>query len=300
MKVERIAEVGIAVKDLEATSGKYVEIMAARPSEVVPLDRYGNRYQICHLGGVDLKLIQATRDNEVARLVEKRRGDCLYYAGLKVADLDAAIAWMKQNRIPLVDERPHCESGQRFVFVQPDPFYGVMLKLMEGEPNLKYLPESLIQKAVPAEAKVKRFYHLGVNVTDLAAASGFYQRMLGGTVSRRGEVGLYGMALVFHRLGNGDFEVMASLTEDGVLAKSLARVGPGLHHIAFLVNDIDAILAWLKRNQVRLVDETPNKVDTYREAFVHPAGFNGVMLQFYSAEHRWFEGIDAARPGGRS
>ena len=291
MKIESITEVGIAVKNLEDTSRKYVEIMGAILSEIIPLDQYGNRCQICRLGGVDLRLMEATTDNEVARLVERRRGDCLHYVSLKVDNIGEAIAWMKQNNVEMIDEAPRSENGQRFAFVHPDPFYGVMLKLIEGELNLKYLPDSPAQKAIPAQARVNRFYHVGVNVSDIDAASSFYTQVLDTTVSRQGEVDLYDMALVFHRLGNGDFEIMASLTEEGVLAKSLAKVGGGLHHIAFLVNDIEAILAWLKKNEVRLVDETPNKVDVYWEAFVHPAGFNGVMLQFYSAEHTWFEGI---------
>ena len=71
MKMERIVEVGVAVKNLESTSKKHVEVLGATLSEIIAIDQYGNRCQRCHIADVDLMLMEPTRDNETAKLIKK-------------------------------------------------------------------------------------------------------------------------------------------------------------------------------------------------------------------------------------
>ena len=292
MKMERISEVGVAVKNLEDTSRKYVEILGAIPSEMMPIDQYGNRCQMCRIGDVDLRLMEATRDNEVARLVEKRHGDWIYYVGFQVPNIDEAIAWMKQKNIRMIDEAPRSENGQRFAFVHPDSFKGVTFKLIEGEHSLKYLPESPAQKAIPAAARITRLYHVGVNVIDLEAANRRYAEVLGARLSTTVTVDMYEQRVTMGRIGDKDFELLSPTSPDGLLGRQVAKIGEGLSQLAFSVPDIRATIAWMMQNGLQMINETPVKPSeamNWQGAFVHPKGFNGVMFEWLEGLHGLFE-----------
>lgn len=292
MKMERIAEVGIAVQNLEDTSKKYVEVLGAVPSEIVPLDQYGNRYRMCRIGDVDLKLMQATRDNDMARLVEERRGDWFYYVGFQVSSVREAIAWMKRNGIQMIDEAPRMENGQRFAFTYPSSFRGVTFKLIEGKHSLKYLPEPAAQKAIPAGARITQLYHVGVNVLDLEAATGLYTRVLGTRPSREVVIRMYDMRITMNRIGDKDFELLCPLSLEGTVGKSIAKIGEGIAQLAFSVPDLKAAIAWMKQSGIRMVDEVPRLTDAIQDwwlAFTHPKGFNGTMFELIEGKHSLYE-----------
>ena len=291
MKMEKIVEVGVAVRNLESTSKKYVDILGATPSEIIPVDQYGNLCQMCRMVDVDLRLMEPTVDNDTAKLIEKRRGDWLSYIGFRVPDIDGAIAWLKQNNVKMIDETPRAEDGVRFAFVHPDSFRGMLFKLIEGEHKHRYLPEPPAHKAIPAPARVKRLYHIGVNVTDLDAATQLYTEVLGTRPSAVQTVEMYDMKCTMNRIGDVEFELLGATREDGVIGKSIARVGEGIVHLAFLVPDIEATIAWLMKSEIRMIDETPKEpgIEPFLEAFTHPAGFNGIMYEFIQGEHHLFE-----------
>jgi methylmalonyl-CoA/ethylmalonyl-CoA epimerase len=82
------------------------------------------------------------------------------------------------------------------------------------------------------------------------------------------------------RLGASSIEVLEALDADSPVAMFLARRGPGLHHIAVEVDDIDAALAGLRARGVRLVDEQPRPgADGRSIAFVHPSASGGVLVE---------------------
>jgi len=291
MKMEKIVEVGVATKNLESTSKKYVDILGATPSEMLPVDQYGNLCQMCRIADVDLRLMEPTVDNDTARLIEKRRGDCLSYIGFRVPDIRRAIAWLKRNNAKMIDETPKVEDGVRFAFVHPDSFRNMLFKLIEGQHKHRYLPKPSSHAAIPAPARVKRLYHIGVNVTDLDAATQLYTEVLGTRPSAVQTVEMYDMKCTMNRIGDIEFELLAATREDGVIGKSIARLGEGMVHLAFLVPDIESTIAWLMKSQIRMIDETPKEpgIEPFREAFTHPAGFNGVMYEFIQGEHTLFE-----------
>ena len=302
MKMEKIVEVGVAVKNLESTSRKYVEILGATPLEIIPVDQYGNRCQMCRIADVDLRLMEPTVDNDTSKLIEKRRGDCLSYIGFKVPDIDGAIAWIKQNSIEMIDETPRTADGVRFAFIHPDSFRGMMFKLIQGEHKQSYLPQPAVHEAIPAPARVKRLYHIGVNVTDLDAATKLCTEVLGTRPSAVQLVEMYDMKITMNRIGDIEFELLCPTREDGVIGKSITKIGEGIAHLAFLVPNIEATIAWLMQSGIRMIDETPKEpsfkaletpgeppVTPFREVFTHPTGFNGVMYEFIEGEHALFE-----------
>jgi methylmalonyl-CoA/ethylmalonyl-CoA epimerase len=81
-------------------------------------------------------------------------------------------------------------------------------------------------------------------------------------------------------LGENHVELLAPLAPDTPVGKFLARQGPGLHHVAYQVSDIDATLAELKRAGMALIDEQPRTgIRGSRVAFLHPGGTGGVLTE---------------------
>ncbi len=81
-------------------------------------------------------------------------------------------------------------------------------------------------------------------------------------------------------------EALLALGPETPVGKFLAKRGPGVHHIAFRVDDLDAELARLKRQGVRLIDESPRKgAEGKRIAFIHPKETGGVLIELCEGGH---------------
>jgi methylmalonyl-CoA epimerase len=85
---------------------------------------------------------------------------------------------------------------------------------------------------------------------------------------------------VLFDVGENHVELLAPLADDTPVGRFLARSGPGLHHVAYQVSDIEATLAALKADGARLIDETPRTgIRGSRVAFVHPKSSGGVLTE---------------------
>ena len=81
-------------------------------------------------------------------------------------------------------------------------------------------------------------------------------------------------------MGENHVELLAPLGADTPVGKFLAKQGPGLHHVAYQVTDIDAALAALKADGVRLIDQEPRAgIRGSRVAFLHPKATGGVLTE---------------------
>lgn len=122
--------------------------------------------------------------------------------------------------------------------------------------------------------------HIGVVVDDLEAAVDQYETTWGYTVTDREVLEQDGLELVFLEAGDMCVELVASLRDDSPVAQFLASRGPGLHHIAVRVDDIDEALATLAERGVRLLDtEARPGGRGSRIAFVHPGEGMGVLWE---------------------
>ena len=120
--------------------------------------------------------------------------------------------------------------------------------------------------------------HIGVAVPDISAATAFYQDVLG-AVPKPLET-TDGAAIVSLSFGDVDVELLAPQTDDGPIAKFIARNGPGIHHICFRVPDLDSALERCRHQGYRLVDDEPRMgAHGRRIAFVHPKSTSGILLE---------------------
>jgi methylmalonyl-CoA/ethylmalonyl-CoA epimerase len=81
------------------------------------------------------------------------------------------------------------------------------------------------------------------------------------------------------KIGDTQFHVVASETQDAVIGKYIRDRGEGIHHICFKVSNLDELIARLKEKGVRLVPEIPRRGRTSRFIFVHPKSVHGVMIE---------------------
>lgn len=122
--------------------------------------------------------------------------------------------------------------------------------------------------------------HVGIAVPDLDGAVEEYRRLLGVEPSHRERVEDQGVEEVLFPVGSSFVQLLGALGPDTPVGRSLARRGPGLHHIAYRVDDVAASLAHLRGEGVALIDERPRQGsrDTLI-AFVHPHSMGGVLVE---------------------
>jgi methylmalonyl-CoA epimerase len=126
-------------------------------------------------------------------------------------------------------------------------------------------------------------HHVGIAVADLDAAVEAYQRLFGAELEHREIVPDQGVEAASLRVGAGRIELLASLGPDTPVGKFLANRGPGMHHVAFEVDDVAAELERLTAGGAELIDERPRRgLFGLEVAFVHPAATGGVLAEFVS------------------
>lgn len=130
-------------------------------------------------------------------------------------------------------------------------------------------------------------HHVGIAVTDLDLAVSTYTALLGGTLEHRDLVPEQGVEAVSILLGTGRVELLAPTGDDTPVGRFLAKRGPGMHHIAYEVDDVGVALAELAAAGTELIDSTP-RVGLFglQVAFVHPDAVHGVLTEVVAVARR--------------
>jgi len=122
-----------------------------------------------------------------------------------------------------------------------------------------------------------------VAVDDLDAALETYERLFGAEVEHRATVGDQGVRAASLRIGAGRVELLEPLGADTPVGRFLARRGPGMHHVAYEVADLDATLTELTNAGADLIDVQPREgLFGLEVAFVHPDSVHGVLSEVVS------------------
>jgi methylmalonyl-CoA/ethylmalonyl-CoA epimerase len=122
--------------------------------------------------------------------------------------------------------------------------------------------------------------HVGIAVGDLDAAVERYRRTLGLEPTHRERVEDQGVEEVLFAVGTSFIQLLGALGPDTPVGSFLAKRGPGVHHLAYRVDDVAAALAELLDEGIRPIDEVPRRGsrDTLI-AFVHPKDMEGVLVE---------------------
>jgi methylmalonyl-CoA epimerase len=126
---------------------------------------------------------------------------------------------------------------------------------------------------------VGRIDHLGIAVRSIDEALTFYRDQLGLQVTLRETVAAEKTHAAMIPVGESRIELLEASEPDSVIARFIAKRGPGLHHIALTVPDLNAAVERLKGNGARLLNEPRAGAGGHLYAFIHPASTGGVLLE---------------------
>ena len=122
--------------------------------------------------------------------------------------------------------------------------------------------------------------HVGIAVPDLDAAVEEYRRLLGIEPSHRERVDDQGVEEVLFAVGSSYVQLLGALHPDTYVGRSLASRGPGLHHVAYRVDDVATALSHLRAEGAQLIDEAPRPGSRNTLiGFVHPRSMGGVLVE---------------------
>ena len=126
-------------------------------------------------------------------------------------------------------------------------------------------------------------HHIGIAVADLDEGLSTYQRLLGGVVEHRQLVPDQGVEAATILVGGSRIELLAPTGDDTPVGRFLAKRGPGIHHVAYEVDDVAEALRQLVAAGAELVDIVPRQgLFGLQVAFVHPDAVHGVLTEVVS------------------
>ncbi len=127
---------------------------------------------------------------------------------------------------------------------------------------------------------VRGIHHLGVAVADLDEALETYRRLFGASLEHRSTVADQGVDAMSLLVGGSRIELLSPTAEDSPIGRFLASRGPGMHHVAYAVDDVESALAALADEGVELIDQAPRTgLFGLEVAFVHPDAVHGVLTE---------------------
>jgi methylmalonyl-CoA/ethylmalonyl-CoA epimerase len=131
--------------------------------------------------------------------------------------------------------------------------------------------------------EARAIHHVGMAVDDLDEAVRTYERLFGGRLEHRERVEEQGVEAASIRVGESRVELLGALGDDTPVGRFLAKRGPGMHHVAYEVDDVEAALTHLADAGVELIDAAPRRgMFGLQVAFVHPESVHGVLSEVVS------------------
>ncbi|MBD0339182.1 MAG: methylmalonyl-CoA epimerase [Thermoleophilia bacterium] len=133
--------------------------------------------------------------------------------------------------------------------------------------------------------QARGIHHVGIAVADLDEAVETYRRLFGAELEGRGTIPGQRVEAASLVLGESRVELVAPLDGDSTVARFLARRGPGMHHVAYRVDDVQVALDSLAGEGARLIDNEPHEgLFGLQVAFLHPDSVHGVLAEVVSSD----------------
>ncbi|WP_316825348.1 methylmalonyl-CoA epimerase [Pedobacter miscanthi] len=134
---------------------------------------------------------------------------------------------------------------------------------------------------------MNKIEHIGIAVKDLNSSIYIYQKLLNTDCYKTEQVASEFVNTAFFKTGENKVELLQATAPDSAIAKFIDKKGEGIHHIAFLVDDILAEMERLHKEGFVLLSDSPKKgADNKMVCFVHPKDTNGVLIEICQ-EIKW-------------
>jgi methylmalonyl-CoA/ethylmalonyl-CoA epimerase len=132
---------------------------------------------------------------------------------------------------------------------------------------------------------ISHIEHIGIAVSSLEEAIPFYENMLGLKCYAVEEVKDQKVKTAFFMVGQTKIELLESTDPEGPIGKFIEKKGPGIHHLAFAVDNVDQSLSELENKGVRLIDQKGRKgAEGLTIGFLHPKSTLGVLTEICGEE----------------
>lgn len=132
---------------------------------------------------------------------------------------------------------------------------------------------------------ISHIEHIGIAVDNLDEAIGYYENMLGLKCYAVEEVKDQKVKTAFFKVGDTKIELLESTDPEGPIGKFIEKKGPGVHHIAFAVDDVNKSLSEAESNGIRLIDKQKRKgAEGLNIGFLHPKSTLGVLTELCGKE----------------
>jgi len=127
---------------------------------------------------------------------------------------------------------------------------------------------------------ISHIEHIGIAVDSLEEAIPFYEEKLGMKCYAVEEVTDQKVKTAFFKVGETKIELLESTDPEGPIGKFIEKKGPGIHHLAFAVDDVNKSLTELEEKDVRLIDKQSRKgAEGLNIGFLHPKSTLGVLTE---------------------
>lgn len=127
---------------------------------------------------------------------------------------------------------------------------------------------------------LKKIEHIGIAVKDLEASNLLYAKLLNRPHYKIEAVPSEGVKTSFFKMGDSKIELLQAISPDSPIAKFIDKRGEGVHHIAFVVDNIESEIERLKAAGFQLIHEVPKPgADGKKIAFLHPKSSGGVLIE---------------------
>ncbi|MDR3095326.1 MAG: methylmalonyl-CoA epimerase [Bacteroidales bacterium] len=128
--------------------------------------------------------------------------------------------------------------------------------------------------------KPSRIEHIGIAVKSIDESRKYYENVLGLELYKIEEVADQKVKTAFFKIGETKIELLEPTSEDSTIAKFLEKKGPGIHHIAYAVDNVNDALAEVESKGVQLLDKQGRKgADGLTIGFLHPKSTEGVLSE---------------------
>lgn len=128
--------------------------------------------------------------------------------------------------------------------------------------------------------------HIGIATNSLDGVIPFYRDILGMAFMGMEEVAEQQVRVAFFEVGESKIELLEPTTAESPIAKFLEKNGPGIHHVAYEVENIDTAITKLESEGARMIDTAPRLgAHGVRIAFIHPKSSNGVLTELCQTGH---------------
>jgi catechol 2,3-dioxygenase-like lactoylglutathione lyase family enzyme len=274
--------VSIAVRSIDRALdffAKYFPITPRNPRIYEEQVSGGFFWQDFHLGGFTIELIEdpAGKPGFVSRFID-RRGEGMHHLSLEVDELAPLVERLKRDGVRVVDEQRFPDGGAT-AFISPRSAFGALIQFWEVADHAGH------DHKTPPPCGLSHFDHVSLAVRDIRSAMDFFARYFPTGEVRKPHLSSSSGNFVLAHMDVAGFklEFLQSPGEGArrdFVADFIRRRGEGLHHISIDLKEFDSTLERLKRDNVRVVDESTNWRGE-RQFFISPRSAFGVLIQIW-------------------